>query len=80
MPVGSDGETRPADVIAKAVLVMRVATGETEETCVNSSRRSGEPKAGAARPGPERRVPARSRHGGNRRPVGDGEGASHAER
>ncbi len=32
MPKGPKGERRPADVIANAVHVMRVATGEAEET------------------------------------------------
>ena len=31
MPQGAEGERRPADVIANAVRVMQVATGETEE-------------------------------------------------
>jgi hypothetical protein len=32
MPRGPKGERRPADVIGNAVLVMRVLTGEIEET------------------------------------------------
>jgi hypothetical protein len=32
MPRGSKGEKRPADVIGNAVHVMRVATGEIDET------------------------------------------------
>jgi hypothetical protein len=31
MPTGPKGEKRPADVIANAVRVMRIATGEAEE-------------------------------------------------
>jgi len=31
MPKGPKGQKRPADVIANAVQVMRIATGETEE-------------------------------------------------
>lgn len=31
MPKGPKGETRPADVIANAVRVMQIATGEAEE-------------------------------------------------
>ena len=31
MPTGPNGEERPADVIANAVHMMRVATGEAEE-------------------------------------------------
>lgn len=32
MPKGPRGEKRPADVIGNAVTVMRIATGEEEET------------------------------------------------
>jgi len=32
MPTGPKGEKRPADVIGNAVKVMRIATGEEEET------------------------------------------------
>jgi hypothetical protein len=32
MPKGPNGERRPADVIGNAVHVMRIATGEIEET------------------------------------------------
>ncbi len=32
MPRGPRGEKRPADVIGNAVHVMRIATGETEES------------------------------------------------
>jgi hypothetical protein len=32
MPRGPKGEKRPADVIGNAVHVMRIATGEVEET------------------------------------------------
>lgn len=49
MPIGSDGEAHPADVITNAVLVMRVATGEAEKSCVNSGKRVGGRKGGAAR-------------------------------
>lgn len=46
MPRGPKGEKRPADVIGNAVHVMRIATGETEETKPPSGRtRSG--RAGA---------------------------------
>ena len=31
MPTGPKGEKRPADVVANAVRVMRIATGEEEE-------------------------------------------------
>ena len=32
MPTGPNGEKRPADVVGCAVTVMRIATGEIEET------------------------------------------------
>lgn len=32
MPKGPKGQKRPADVISNAVLVMRIATGEAEES------------------------------------------------
>ena len=35
MPIGPNGEKHPADVIANAVLVSRIATGEAEEEYVN---------------------------------------------
>ena len=49
MPVGPNGEKRPADVIANAVHVMRVATGEAEEEYVNPGQSAGGRKGGAAR-------------------------------
>ena len=49
MPIGPKGEKRPADVVANAVHVMRVATGEAEEEYVNSSKSAGGRKRGAAR-------------------------------
>jgi hypothetical protein len=33
MPRGPKGEKRPANIIAKAVMVARIATGEEEDTC-----------------------------------------------
>ena len=46
MPRGPKGEKRPADVIGNAVHVMRIATGEVEESAPKSGRtRSG--RAGA---------------------------------
>jgi hypothetical protein len=46
MPRGPTGEKRPADVIGNAVHVMRIATGEIEESKPKSGRtRSG--RAGA---------------------------------
>jgi hypothetical protein len=42
MPRGPKGEKRPADVIDNAVHVMRIATGEVEESPLKSGRvRSG---------------------------------------
>jgi hypothetical protein len=37
MPRGPKGEKRPADVIGNAVHVMRVATGEIEDTALPSN-------------------------------------------
>lgn len=42
MPKGPNGEKRLADVVANAVRVMQIATGEVEETpAVSGRRRSG---------------------------------------
>ena len=49
MPTGPKGEKRPSDVIANAVHVMRVATGEAEEEYVNQGKREGGRKGGKAR-------------------------------
>jgi hypothetical protein len=45
MPRGPKGEKRPADVIGNAVHVMRIATGEIEESLPSGRTRSG--RAGA---------------------------------
>jgi hypothetical protein len=37
MPKGPKGQKRPADVVANAVHVMRIATGEIEETAPKES-------------------------------------------
>ncbi len=37
MPKGPKGEKRPADVIGNAVKIMRIATGEEEDTVIASS-------------------------------------------
>lgn len=37
MPIGPNGEKRPADPIAAAVMVMRIATGQIEEPKPGSS-------------------------------------------
>lgn len=41
MPRGPKGEKRPADVIGAAVHVMRIATGEVEDTPKSGRVRSG---------------------------------------
>ena len=46
MPRGPNGEKRPADVIGCAVNVMKVATGEMEETPTKSSGRARSGRAG----------------------------------
>jgi hypothetical protein len=52
MPRGPRGEKRPADVIGNAVHVMRIATGEVEETgydAATAHARRGGLKGGKAR-------------------------------
>ena len=49
MPTGPNGEKRPADVIANAVLSMRIATRDAEETYVHMGKREGGRKGGKAR-------------------------------
>jgi hypothetical protein len=51
MPRGPKGEKRPADAIGNAVHVMRIATGEIEETenQVKEASRKGGLKGGPAR-------------------------------
>jgi hypothetical protein len=63
MPTGPKGEKRPADVIGNAVHVMRVLTGEVEETIPDDGKdpaaKSLGKKGGAARAKsmtPERRM------------------------
>ena len=46
MPRGPKGEKRPADVIGNAVHVMRIATGEIEETRGKAPNRAKGGKAG----------------------------------
>jgi len=58
MPKGPKGQKRPADVIANAVLVMKIATGEAEDKTA-SERRVGGRRGGRARAqalSPEQRV------------------------
>lgn len=47
MPKGPRGEKRPADVVANAVHVMKIATGEIEEELKGPSGRVRSGKAGA---------------------------------
>jgi len=48
MPRGPKGEKRPADVIGAAVHVMRIATGEIEDTFGKAPGRARSGKAGGA--------------------------------
>lgn len=59
MPTGPKGQKRPADVISAAVKVMRIATGQEEETAKDTEAQSLGRKGGAARAAkmsPERRA------------------------
>lgn len=49
MPRGPKGEKRPADVVSNAVHVMRIATGEIEDTPAPEHARRGGLKGGVAR-------------------------------
>lgn len=52
MPKGPRGERRPADVIGNAVHIMRIATGEVEDTVRDPAKehmRAGGLKGGKAR-------------------------------
>src|SRR5688500_13916368 len=48
MPKGPQGQKRPADTVAAAVMVGKIATGEVEETAYATPRRKISGKAGAA--------------------------------
>ncbi|MYE52806.1 MAG: RNA-binding protein [Gammaproteobacteria bacterium] len=48
MPTGPKGEKRPADPVANALLVAKIAVGDAEETHV-SKRRQGGLKGGVVR-------------------------------
>lgn len=56
MPRGPKGEKRPADVIGNAVHVMRIATGEIEETSIatRSAARQERARKGGLKGGPAR--------------------------
>lgn len=49
MPTALGGEKRPADVIANAVLSMKIATGDAEKWYVDSGKSAGGRKGGKAR-------------------------------
>ena len=49
MATGPNGEKRPGDVIANAVHMMRVVTGQTEEAYVDTGKSEGGRKGGKAR-------------------------------
>lgn len=49
MPTGPNGEKRSSDVVANAVLSMKIATGEAEEVRVNVGKSAGGRKGGKAR-------------------------------
>ena len=48
MPTGPRGEKRPADAVGCAVHVMRVATGEIEDTVTETVHRPARAKGGRA--------------------------------
>ena len=51
MPKGPKGEKRPADAISRAVMVMKIATGETQEAKGKPARaNSGKGRAKALTP------------------------------
>ncbi len=49
MPVGPQGQKRPADVTGCAVKVMKIATGEIEETRIDEGKRKAGKAGGIAR-------------------------------
>ena len=58
MPIGPNGEKRPADPIAGALMVGKIAVGLTEEEYVDNAKQAGGRKGGSARAvklSPERR-------------------------
>ena len=55
MPVGPNGEKRPAELVANAILSMKIAIGESEEEITESPvRQVIAPIQPAARPRPNR--------------------------
>ena len=49
MPVGPKGQKRPADAIAQAVMIGKIATGEAEEEYVDQVKSQSGRKGGQAR-------------------------------
>ncbi len=49
MPVGPQGQKRPADVTGCAVTVMKIATGEIEEPRIDEGKRKAGKAGGVAR-------------------------------
>ena len=49
MNIGPNGEKRPADVIAQAVMIGHIATGEADEEYVDTAKRRAGRKGGKAR-------------------------------
>ena len=49
MVVGPNGEKRPADTLANALLVAKIATGEVQEEYVDETKRAGGRAGGRAR-------------------------------
>lgn len=47
MPTGPKGEKRPADVIGNAVRVMRIATGEEDDTIIDDGKDANAKALGA---------------------------------
>ena len=48
--IGPHGEKRPADTAANALHVARLATGEAEETCVDTTKQPGGKRADVPAP------------------------------
>jgi hypothetical protein len=47
MPTGPKGQKRPADVISNAVRIMRIATGEEEDTVIEDGKDAAAKALGA---------------------------------
>ena len=69
MPKGPKGEKRPADVVANAVKVMKIATGEIEEektgdgkdvAAVSLGKRGGRARAKALSPAKRKEIAVRA--------------------